>query len=212
MTNSFRCAGAAIRAARCLRRCGRRGFTLVELLVVIAIIGILVALLLPAIQAAREAARRSQCQSNLHNAALAVLNYESARKSFPHGMDIDPAKAGTIDTTTTGFGPNWIIHILPYMEEQGLRDSFDPKSFVSPYTVSITDPTVTGANYKTRGNEIPSLLCPSDPNNRVKFQAYGGNWARNNYAASAGRGFIYKPAGVAYFDGSLNGKDSWTST
>ncbi|MCC7475404.1 MAG: DUF1559 domain-containing protein, partial [Pirellulales bacterium] len=66
------------------------GFTLVELLVVIAIIGILVALLLPAIQAAREAARRAQCQSNIHNAALAVLNYESALKTLPNGMNFDP--------------------------------------------------------------------------------------------------------------------------
>src|SRR5690349_16023306 len=62
-------------------------FTLVELLVVIAIIGILVALLLPAIQAAREAARRSQCTNNIHNVALAVLNYESTRKTFPNGMN-----------------------------------------------------------------------------------------------------------------------------
>src|SRR6188472_428920 len=106
----------------------RSGFTLVELLVVIAIIGILVALLLPAIQAAREAARRAQCQANIHNAALAVLNYESARKKLPEGMTFDKANAGAANVNLiTRFGPNWIINILPYIEESATRDAFDPK-------------------------------------------------------------------------------------
>src|SRR3954464_12691650 len=99
-----------------------RGFTLVELLVVIAIIGILVALLLPAIQAAREAARRAQCQASLHNVALAVLNYESAKKILPKGMTFDSTITGV--ETLAFYGPNWAIMILPYLEEQGLYDSF----------------------------------------------------------------------------------------
>src|SRR3954452_10710317 len=76
------------------RKCA--AFTLVELLVVIAIIGILVALLLPAIQAAREAARRSQCQANIHNVALAVLNYESAKKTFPKGMTFPTSQVASL--------------------------------------------------------------------------------------------------------------------
>ena len=63
--------------------CGRPAFTLVELLVVITIIGMLMALLMPAISAAREQARRTHCLNNEHQLGVAMLAYESNRKSFP---------------------------------------------------------------------------------------------------------------------------------
>lgn len=99
-----------------------RGFTLVELLVVIAIIGILVALLLPAIQAARESARRSQCQNNLKQLGLAVLNFESAQKHFPSGgwgyrWAPDPDHGIGVEQPGSG-----LYSILPFHEEQALFD------------------------------------------------------------------------------------------
>jgi prepilin-type N-terminal cleavage/methylation domain-containing protein len=90
-------------------------FTLVELLVVIAIIGILVALLLPAIQAAREAARRSQCQNNLKQMALALLNCHDSAEEFPRG-----AYTGNNKSDEDGLG--WATKLLPYIEEQALYD------------------------------------------------------------------------------------------
>jgi prepilin-type N-terminal cleavage/methylation domain-containing protein/prepilin-type processing-associated H-X9-DG protein len=189
-------------------------FTLVELLVVIAIIGILVALLLPAIQAAREAARRAQCQSNLHNAALAVLNYESSKKVLPNGMTFPASQVGTINAMNL-YGPNWIISILPQMEEQALRDSFDASLFLPPDSAGfrpVNDNPVIAANQKARATPIPSLLCPSDPFNRILYQGgmgggahHGGNWARTDYAANAGRSFIYPPMPPTPYD---NGPDS----
>lgn len=168
-----------------------RGFTLVELLVVIAIIGVLVALLLPAIQSAREAARRAQCQSNIKNVALAVINYESDKKTTPFGMRFRQDAEDGLGQLAR-FDANWIISVLPYMEEQPLYDSFD---FARP----INDPSTNLAinkNYHARGAVIPVLLCPSDPNSLIRYQAgtllHGKNWGRTNYAGNSGGAYLYK--------------------
>jgi prepilin-type processing-associated H-X9-DG protein len=99
------------------------------------------------------------------------------------------------------------------MEEQALHDSFDASLFLPPDSAGfkpVNDNPAIVANQKARATEIASLLCPSDPFNRVLYQGtYGGevgakhgvNWARTNYAASAGRGFIYPGVGASYMSG-----------
>jgi prepilin-type N-terminal cleavage/methylation domain-containing protein len=181
-----------IRASRSDASTCLHGFTLVELLVVIAIIGILVALLLPAIQAAREAARRSQCQSNIHNVALAVLNYESEQKIFPMGTVFPNLPAnGIVPNVQTNytFGESWTVSILPHLENQSLFDAFVFKDPVSGAPVPMQD----ARNQEERGTVLPVMLCPSDGFNQVKYQGGPGgpNWARGNYAANAGTGAIY---------------------
>jgi prepilin-type N-terminal cleavage/methylation domain-containing protein len=157
----------------------RSAFTLVELLVVIAIIGILVALLLPAVQSAREAARRMQCQNNVKQLGLALHNYHNVALSFPAAIVFD---AGENPSTSDNFRPNWVIRILPYMEQQTLFDSFASGKYIS-------DPL----NRLVRGTELNVMKCPSDSaKNRVKFSGTssgeGDNWARGNYAANGVNG------------------------
>ena len=98
------------------------GFTLVEVLVVIAIIGILVGLILPAVNMARESARRTSCANNLRQIAVAVKLHEGAHQVYPTGgwgedWVGDPDKGFSTDQPG-----GWIYNILPYIEQENLRE------------------------------------------------------------------------------------------
>ena len=54
---------------------GKRGFSLVELLVTIAILALLIGILLPAVKRAREVGRDATCQSNLKQIGISVVAY-----------------------------------------------------------------------------------------------------------------------------------------
>jgi len=162
---------------RSVPRNRRAGFTLVELLVVIAIIGILIALLLPAVQAAREAARRTQCINNLKQMALACHNYHDQNKRLPPGSQWDVKDVNTSDSSDN-FRPNWIVLVLPFIEQQTTYGAFDMTKFLSHQN-----------NMQARSTNIPGLFCPTDSSQqRVKYQPVtateGANWARNNYACN----------------------------
>jgi prepilin-type N-terminal cleavage/methylation domain-containing protein len=158
---------------RALRERKRNAFTLVELLVVIAIIGILVALLLPAIQAAREAARRVACQNNLHNLALAVMNYENRQNAFPPAVPAKISAGELVDLNEVDQKSSWIVHILPEIEEQALYDRFDVTKNYFAYTPEIWP-----------GKEpVQSLFCPSDSARDRFYVTSSRNFAKGNYAA-----------------------------
>jgi prepilin-type N-terminal cleavage/methylation domain-containing protein/prepilin-type processing-associated H-X9-DG protein len=157
----------------------KSGFTLVELLVVIAIIGILVALLLPAIQAAREAARRTQCANNIKQLGLASMNYVSARRGFPVGLQGPSGCPGS-----TGAAPpytNVMVETLPYIEESNLQTNFDKKVG----TGNTAGPNTNGGADSIAAQVIKTFKCPSTvlpPTNTVSGFVFG----TTDYAGNGG--------------------------
>ena len=172
----------------------KSAFTLVELLVVITIIGILIALLLPAVQAAREAARRMQCSNNLKQVGLALHNHHVSQGMFPIGIDV--GEDGMLMIT-------WMAALLPYLEQTGLHEQFDPDVEWPHYYWSRHDPAHLG-NAEVWRASISTYNCPSDSQGVEGFydqnHSNGPGFARSNYVGCfSADGTLIEP-GVWYWN------------
>jgi prepilin-type processing-associated H-X9-DG protein len=118
--------------------------------------------LLPAIQAARESARRTSCSNNLRQLALALLNYESARKTLPPGQlaAFNSPKQNYFSVQS---------QLLPYFEQESVRGLFDFKEYV------YHEKNIYAIN-KLRS----MVLCPTD------IQQGDADTGWNSYHANAG--------------------------
>src|SRR5439155_26548732 len=101
-----------------------------------------------------------------------------------------------------GFGPNWVVFILPFIEQDNLFKSVDVKLYMLS----------GGADQSWRKlavATIPIMLCPSDPNNSTNFTLNTGQlnafWARGNYAANAGAGWYNWTTDLHSHDGGSTG-------
>ena len=179
-----------------VRRAPKAGFTLVELLVVIAIIGTLVSLLLPAVQASRAAARRMSCQNNLRQVVLAVHNYESASKRLPPGW-IKPGASGD--------GWSLQARILPFIEALGLADAVDYSAGYGLATLYVD-----GRQTKVSSFRVPTYLCPSEVNDRLRTDSEGKpKHYPLSYGYNAGPWSVYDPSGRRVGEGAfLAGRES----
>jgi prepilin-type N-terminal cleavage/methylation domain-containing protein len=179
------------------------GFTLVELLVVITIVGILVALLLPAVQAAREAARQVQCKNNLKQVAAACLHHEQLLGFLPTA-GWSYSWVGDPDQGFTQRQPGgWQFNILPFLEQQALRD------------LGLNNNQI--GRTQTAATALQVFICPTRRKVAAYTDAYAGghvNWnkgatiGRSDYAGNAGEG-----CDLCTIEGplSLSDGDSWTT-
>jgi prepilin-type N-terminal cleavage/methylation domain-containing protein/prepilin-type processing-associated H-X9-DG protein len=138
---------------RTIKQSGRRGFTLLELLVVIGIIAVLIGLLLPAVQKVREVASRIKCANNLKQLGLALHNYHDSNGMFPPGaVGSQQGVAGTSGLMDHGIAS----YLLPYLEQEPLARRYHRD-------VSWFDPP----NQEVVNTQLPGWQCPSAEANRI---------------------------------------------
>ena len=157
---------------------GRRGFTLVELLVVITIIGMLMALLLPAVQAARENGRRTICLNNQRNIAQAMISYEASKQRFV-------GRTSVINTSSFpgGIVVNWVVPLLPQLQRRDIYDAWPP----------------TDNNGDLLRLDVELLRCPSDAvtSSSGGLTSYSGNAGRLDVGSDPDT-FDYRENGILH--------------
>ncbi|WP_406697516.1 DUF1559 domain-containing protein [Singulisphaera sp. Ch08] len=156
----------------------RRGFKLIDLVIAIFVTAILVGLLLPSLNSARGPDRRIQCSNNMRELGLALINFSSSKNHFPNAGTIrdDPAEHGGdpslsklyLSLMESGQRPdvaeswlsNWVVAILPYLDQQDLANAWDK-------TVPYWWPTETisgqPSNAVVSSTSLGVLRCPYDP-------------------------------------------------
>lgn len=85
------------------RAVGRRGFTLVELVVVVAVIAFLAAIAAPNLQRAIVKARAAEAVSDLQVVRVAVLNYHADLHTYPKDANRGKVPTGLVTYLPQGF-------------------------------------------------------------------------------------------------------------
>jgi prepilin-type N-terminal cleavage/methylation domain-containing protein len=126
MSDIVRIRSAGIENA--MKRRGKTGFTLVELLVVIGIIAVLIAILLPSLNRARAAASKVVCQSGMRQIFLAATMYANDYRDFY------PPYNFSNGASATGYDP-----LAPW-NSYWLLDKYAHMNYDSSGSVTVTNP------------------------------------------------------------------------
>lgn len=165
------------------RRSGRRGFTLVEILLVIALVAMLIAMLFPALQAVRETARGTQCSNNVRTLATALVACEQANRRMPQAAGWFPNEARAFNDawhrltkTPPAQVASALYFILPFMEQEAL---FMTRSGWTQQDIHL--------NRNPHGAAPVALRCPTEttaPNGINTWPGDVYSFGSGNYVAN----------------------------
>jgi hypothetical protein len=166
-----------------MKRKNRNGVSAVDVIVTIVVLVALVALLLPAVQPTCTSNRRSQCENNLKQIGLALMNYHDVHSTLPPRWVASETK-----DQSSGFG--WQMQILPYFDQAPLFKKFDSRQ-------KLNDEK--GQNSVLAATILPATRCPSDDGEDKAESRWVQSVGTTNYVGNFGVGI---PSTFSTVDGS----------
>lgn len=148
----------------------RHAFAIVDLLVAIAALFIVIAIAFPWLQESREARRANECKCNLHNIALAALEYDVINGELPSykAVPTELPNSEFVNNTNYQF-THAMVQLLPLLNEQKAADNIDPFAFSSKNATIQQMGYMLFTDWLGNSTELPGV--------RFVFQEYQPSFA-----------------------------------
>lgn len=184
---------------------GRRGYTLIEVLVSMLVVAVLLALLVPTIAGVQESGRRVVCQSNLRQLGIGVLMYADLhRGALPPSVYLGSQSSHMGPAHAPEAMPQEMIELRVSPQRDGpststSRGGNDPKSLL------VQEEQWDGLGVLYRDELLPApqvFYCPSHRGEH-RFTNYADRWSRGQRGVIVGN-FQYRgegPTSVKQGDG-----------
>jgi prepilin-type processing-associated H-X9-DG protein len=185
-----------------------RGVTLLELMVIVFIVAVLMAVGVMMMPSPCGCSRRMQCQNNMRNIALALVNYQSVHNCLPNAATFyddpevhqgDPLRSsiylamkapGAIPGGADSWLHSWVLDISSYLDMADLHNAWN---FQESYLSTVSPGPSQPSNAVIASTSIGVLRCPDD------FTAQQG---QGNLSYVVNGGFARWPAVPVGWSGS----------